>query len=564
VSGDQNSLLRTEAELRRKLDAHPADAALLADLGRVLRKLGRSADALPILEKAAALSPADPGLLCDLADLRQTLRDFDAALAEYRAALDLNPKLARAWYAAGCAEGARKEFAAAIPCFRQALEISPDWREAKHNLGQVLFKLGQVEEALDLFRQAAATGDAALPLSAIAVMIPGSPASGNQAILEARRCFAERYLPAPRAIPPGPRRQGRLRIGYVSAFFEDRNWMKPVWCLINHHYRQDFEIHLFSDGPASAIQHGYEADRRDRFHDSSRLSNEALCQEIRQAEIDVLVDLNGYSTLRRLPLFPLRPAPVIVGWFNMYATMGISSYDYLIGDAVVIPPEEERFYCEKILRVEGSYLTFEVTYPVPPVADEPPSRASGAITFGCLASQYKITADVIASWSRILQRAPGSSLLLKNGTLGSPANRRFVHDRFSQLGIGPERVRLDGPAEHYQFLEAYGQIDIALDAFPYNGGTTTMESIWQGVPLITFRGDRWVARTSASILETGGLGELIGQNLDDYENLAVALANAPDRLLDLRRNMRARLTQSAVCDGVKFARNMEALYRQIS
>ena len=104
---------------------------------------------------------------------------------------------------------------------------------------------------------------------------------------------------------------------------------------------------------------------QDRFHDTTGLSNEALCRRIEQAEIDLLVDLNGYSTMGRLPLFAMRPAPVVVGWFNMYATTGIAGYDYLIGDDLVIPPEEEKFYCEKIVRVPGSYLTFEVTYPVP-------------------------------------------------------------------------------------------------------------------------------------------------------------------------------------------------------
>jgi predicted O-linked N-acetylglucosamine transferase (SPINDLY family) len=276
----------------------------------------------------------------------------------------------------------------------------------------------------------------------------------------------------------------------------------------------------------------------------------------------VLVDLNGYSTMRRLPLFSLRPAPVIAGWFNMYATTGISSYDYLIGDDAVIPPEEEKFYCEKIVRVPGSYLTFEVTYPVPPVAD-PPCLTTGAITFGSLASQYKITGDVIEVWCKILQQVPNSFLVLKNGALGSAGTRQFVLGLFEQRHISPDRVRLEGPSDHYQFLETYNHIDIALDTFPYNGGTTTTEAIWQGVPVVAFAGDRWVARTSASILQAAGLGELISQGLEDYISLAIGLASSPDRLLDLRRNMRSRLGASAVCDTKSFARTMEQLYAQM-
>ena len=245
------------------------------------------------------------------------------------------------------------------------------------------------------------------------------------------------------------------------------------------------------------------------------------------------------------------------------STTGIPSYDYLIGDDLVIPPEEEKFYCEKIVRVPGSYLTFEVTYPVPPVID-PPSLTNRAITFGCLASQYKITNQVIAAWGRILQQLPDSSLVLKNAALASPGTRQFVHGTFERHHIAPERVRLEGPSDHFGFLETYGEIDIALDTFPYNGGTTTTEAIWQGVPVVTFSGDRWVSRTSASILQAAGLGELVGRELEDYISLAIGLANSPDRLLDLRRHMRSRLRASAVCDTQSFARNMERLYTRMT
>jgi predicted O-linked N-acetylglucosamine transferase (SPINDLY family) len=351
----------------------------------------------------------------------------------------------------------------------------------------------------------------------------------------------------------------RLRVGYMSSFFQDHNWMKPVWGLINHHDRRQFEIHLFSDAAAGRIRHGYRSHEQDRFHDTSELSNEALCRLIEEAEIDLLVDLNGYSTMGRLPLFAMRPAPVVAGWFNLYATTGIAGYDYLIGDDVVIPPEEEEFYCEKIVRAPGSYLTFEVDYPVPTVAD-PPCLSRGAITFGCLASQYKITNEVIGVWSRILQQVPDSSLILKSGGLASPCTRQFVHELFERRGVPPERVRLEGPSDHYRFLETYGAMDIALDTFPYNGGTTTTEAIWQGVPVVAFSGDRWVSRTSASILRAAGLGDLVVQGVEDYVEMAVRLANSPERLADLRRNMRSRLGESTVCDTQGFARNMERLY----
>ena len=550
---------------RRAVASDPQNPPALAALGRTLLKMGQPAEAERHLEKAVVLSDQNAEVICDLGDAWQSLGKIESAIEAYGHALELAPQLGRAWFSKGCAESHRLDYIAAIECFRKALEIAPDWPAAQHNLGRALFKMGQVEEALALFRRAAAAGDPAIPLGAIALVIPGDPASDNRAVLAARREWAERHLPcAPasrRARAPIGHRP--LRIGYLSSFFPDRNWMKPVWGLINRHDRGRFEIHLFSDAPPAKIEHGYSPDARDRMHDVSRLSNAAMAERIAEAEIDLLIDLNGYSSMERLAAIALRPAPVIAGWFNLYATTGMAAYDYLIGDAWAIPPEEEPFYCEKIVRVPGSYLTFEVTYPTPPVAD-PPCLTSGGITFGSLAPQYKITPQDIAVWSGILQQVRGSAMLLKNRELDSARARQFVEGLFARHGIPPERLRLAGPAEHYRFLETYGAIDIALDTFPYNGGTTTTEAIWQGVPVVTFAGDRWVSRTSSSILHAAGLAELVGQGIDDYVALAVRLAQSPERLLELRRNMRTRLGRSAACDTATFARQMERIYTEIA
>ena len=292
-----------------------------------------------------------------------------------------------------------------------------------------------------------------------------------------------------RSLTPGR----TIRLGYVSAYFDKRNWMKPVWGLINHHDRDRFEVHLLSDRPATAIEHGYRADPRDSFHDTSGLTNPELARLIEQLGIDILIDLNGYSRPARLPLFALRPAPVQVAWFNMFATSGMESFDYLIGDDHVIPPEEELFYTERIVRVPGSYLTFEVTYPVPEVAPAPSLRR-GALTFGCLSPQYKITSEVVEAWSRILRECPGAGLLLKSVVLGQPETREFVLGLFARFG-GPGRPAPPrGPRGPLRLPERYADVDLALDTLPYNGGTTTMEALWQGVPVLTFAGDRWAAR----------------------------------------------------------------------
>ena len=538
----------------------------LAALGQTMQSAGRNAEAAAYFKKALALAPRDTGLLCDFGDVLQASGELAGAAALYATAVQENPGLTRAWYARGCAEMARVEYIPAIACFQKALELRPDWLEARHNLARALCEMGQVSAALAHFRQCAAQPQegSAQALAMIALIIPGAPEADNQSVLEARANWAEHDLPAPAGSPIRGRASGRLRIGYVSSFFHRENWMKPVWGLINEHDRASFEVHLFSDAPAASIRHGYRAHPEDRFFDTTGLSNEALAALIRQAGIDILIDLNGYSNVPRLPLFALRPSPLAIGWFNMYATTGMSAFDYLIGDEHVIRPEEERFYSEKILHVPGSYLTFAVNYPVPPVADSPWLTKSG-ISFGSFASQYKITNEVAATWSRILQLSPTSSLFLKNKHLASAASRQFVLGLFAKHGIGPDRLLLEGPEEHFEFLKAYGRIDIALDPFPYNGGTTTTEAIWQGVPVIAFDGDRWASRTSASILRAGRLQDFVARDLEGYVALADHWAGSPgarERLLELRRNMRSRLSASAVCDTSSFARNMENLYTE--
>jgi predicted O-linked N-acetylglucosamine transferase (SPINDLY family) len=427
--------------------------------------------------------------------------------------------------------------------------------------------MGEVDQALTLFRAAVLGPLPQLPDAMIAVIIPGSPASDNQTIRDVRVAWADRYLPSPQGLFPQRVQKGRLRVGYLSSFFQHENWMKPVWALINQHDREAFEIHLFSDAAESAIAAGYRAHPSDRLHDIRGIANEAVAHQIADLGIDVLVDLNGYSDLRRLSLFALRPAPVIAGWFNMFATTGMRCYDYLIGDAEVIPAQEERFYTEKILRVPGSYLAFNVGYPVPDVAD-PPCVSGTPIAFGCLAPLYKITPEVIETWCRILKECPKATLLLKSKALADSGVAGYLAAQFEKRGIERGRVQMEGPADHFEFLKTYDRIDIALDTFPYNGGTTTTEAIWQGVPVVSFWGDRWVSRTSASILRAGSLGdEFVATSRDNYVQLALRLANGSDTveyLTKLRRSMRSRLRRSAVCDTAAFTRAMEGFYREIT
>jgi len=473
---------------------------------------------------------------------------------------------AQSWHDLGRRHLARWEYGTALAALRHAAELAPHSGALHHDLGQAQFELGHVDAAIDSFRRAALADDAALreaALRSIAIIVPGAPQADHEAVLAARRAWAPGSAPARDRTT---RHSMKLRIGYVSAFFGSRNWMKPVWGLINHHNRTRFEVHMFSDRASPTEESGYRDADPDVIYTVGGIDNARLAEIIASAGIDILVDLNGYSVSDRLGLFALRPAPVIVGWFNMFATTGMTAFDWLVGDASVIRSDEEAHYTERIHRLPGSYLAFDVLYPVPPVAS-PPAVKARYVTFGCLGSQHKLTDPVLDAWGHILRAAPTAQLFIRNATLEDASSRDDLLMRLAHTGIEPARVTLEGRADHLEFLRSYDRIDIALDTFPYNGGTTTTEALWQGVPVLTFVGDRWASRTSRSILQAAGLSDWVMRDVMQYGQRAAVLSNDPETpqmLAALRAGMRNRLRNSAACDTAGLCRAMETLYEEIA
>jgi predicted O-linked N-acetylglucosamine transferase (SPINDLY family) len=495
------------------------------------------------------------------ADRLHRENQLGSASEHYRQALALDPGLFDAWYGLGFAQGRAGEFGEAVEALRRALALRPDAARLRVNLGEALFALGHVSEAVREYERVIREGDAEareLALRNVACIAPGDPALDNAGILTARRRWAEGRAIRPR--DPVRRPAEKLRIGYVSSFFGAANWMKMFMGPINAHDRDRFEVHLIALGGVPSAEAGYRDHPDDRIWDVGDISNAELAGHIADAGLDVLVDLNGYSDLDRMPLLAHRAAPVQIGWGNMYATTGFRTVDCVVGDAWTIPPAEERFCVERVRRVPATYMAFDVFHPVPEVV-APPWLQSGLVTFGSLMSAYKITDGVIAAWSRVLRGVPGARLLLRNRALDHASNRADFLARFAAHGIEAARLTLEGGGAHLEFLRTYDRIDIALDAFPYNGGTSTAEAIWQGVPLLTFNGDRWAARTSRSVLMAAGLGDWVAADEAGFEALAIGMGRAPEGLAEVRGELRARVAGSAACDTGALCRGLEAIYR---
>jgi protein O-GlcNAc transferase len=534
----------------------------------IFEKLGRSFDQREseesLINRLESISNSE--LCCQVGEkLLKEDRPL-IALKFFKKTVALDPKSAHGWFGQGMALCNSNEYAESLEYFRKVIKLDSKLAIAHANLGRSLHEIGQADLAYQSFKQASRLGFTPVQQN-LAVAAPGFPSASNQNVLLERKKWADQVVHS-----AGPKRDNhavtvdkdkkRLKIAYVSAFFHKENWMKPVWGLVSQHDREKFQIYLFSDRTKLTPEIDRFLYPQDQFHDISGASNKQAADLINSQQIDILVDLNGYSYPSRFPIFLRKPAPLVIGWFNMYATTGFDCFDYLVGDDCVIPQEEEKFYCEKIVRVPGSYLTFNVDYLVPEVS-EPPCLANGFVTFGSLISQYKITDKVIDAWSKILHEVPDSRLLIRNVSLGKASNQKYLLSQFVDKGIAEERVSMQGPAGHFEFLQTYDRIDIALDAFPYNGGTTTTEAIWQGVPVVAYWGDRWVSRTSATLLRSAGLDEWVAKDVESYVLLATQLASDFERLKTKRKHMREQLLESKVCDTVSFTRSMEKLYLEI-
>lgn len=510
------------------------------------------------------------GLARRLGDVLQASGRLEEATTAYEYAAHLDPSSADAWFGAGCAYLARQAPGDAVKCLARAAALTPSAGPVHYNLAKARFSLGRVEQAMLSFAHAEALGRDAgrLATESIACVIPGSPKADHLAVLDARRLWALAAAKGlDRMTPPATPATGRkLRIGYVSSFFDQANWMKPVFGMINRHDRNAFDIYMLATGGPPSPASGYREWESDFVFDLSDASNAEAAGAIAEAGIDVLVDLNGYSDQDRLGVMMHRPAPHIVGWFNMFATTGIEAFDWIVGDDAVTRTGEARFHTERIHRLPGSYLAFEVLYDVPDVAPPPSLTAGGAICFGYLGSQYKLTDGVLTAWGRILRGAPKATLFIKNGDLGDTSTREDLTARLKGLGVDPARVTLEGRSPHFEFLDAYRKVDIALDTFPYNGGTTTTEALWQGVPVLSFDGDRWASRTSKSLLLAANMADWVMPDLDGYVTRAIALANdpaTPAHLAAARAGMRDHLRASAACDTETLCRSLEAFYRTL-
>ncbi|SEB03465.1 tetratricopeptide repeat protein [Paraburkholderia sartisoli] len=580
------------ASLRRALD--PTDANAHNSIGTALCDINDLDAALKHFDTAIALKPDFAEAHCNRGGVMRRLNRFEESVESCVRAIELAPTFAEAYNVLGIAYLGLKNFDAAILSHQYAIELDPDNAAAHNNLACVFMACERPAEALVSCRRAVALAenDARMHLALADVLRAlGDHGEGiaayrralelNPGLEAACQCVifttagsvycdvtmlvadARQYgrLVAARARPYRHRAApeqvtGPLRVGFVSGDFRAHSVSAFLESVVAQLDPARVELFAYSTQPVEDAMTAHIKQYFASWCDTTGMSDEAAASRIHADGVHILVDLSGHTLYNRLPVFAWKPAPVQVTWLGFFATTGIDAIDYVLGDRHVLPVEEEAHFIEKPWRLLDSYLCF--TPPQPEIIIGPlPMVANGVVTFGCLNNIGKIGDDVVALWSRVLHAVPDSRLLLKAPQLDQTVLRTGIADRFLRHGIAAERLILIGRTTRDAHLDAFNQVDIALDPFPYPGGTTSVEGLWMGVPVLTRRGDRFLSHVGESIVNTAGLPAWVAVDDDDYVAKAAAFAADRTGLGALRAGLRQQVLASPLCDAPRFARNLE-------
>ncbi len=523
----------------------------------------------PIPQQRPTLVPsasanAEPHFKFQLGNLLFAQREFAAAARLFYDVLDDHPAAPDVHNNLGNALSKLGQTAAAVAHYRRAISLAPAMAEAHNNLACALFLFGQLGPAIAHYKQAIGLDpvrpDAYANLVLALHYVPGV---SNALIHETTRRWADLIAQRPMSAAwraGAERRNQRLRIGYVSGDFRSHPVAFFVENVIASHDREAVEVYCYSNAGVSDGTTARIAGSADHWRDIAGLGDDDAARRVVDDAIDILIDLSGHTAGNRLTMFARKPAPIQCTWLGYVGTTGLSEIDYIIADRYVIPPGEEHHYSEQPYRLPHSYLCF-----TPPEHEigvgTLPSLRNGSPTFGCFNNLLKINGTVVELWSALLAAVPNSRLYLKTAQLDDEAVRANIAGAFAAGGIGAERLRLAGASPRHELLAAYNDVDIALDPFPFGGGTTTLEALWMGVPVVTLRGTGFVGRVGESVLTTLGLGGLVAASPEDYLTLARDLAADEPRLAALRAGLRQRLVDSPLCDAKTFVGDLETAYR---
>ncbi len=556
-------------DLNRAIASAPRRADFRWNQTAILRSLGRLPDAEAQGQEAVRLAPDAPEAHNNLASVLKDLGRQGEAVAHYRRALELKPDYADAWSNLAWALSLAGQAREAEDAARQALAINPRDANALNNCGTALMQQDRLRAAGECFERAVAIKpDFSVAHSNALFCLNYRTDLSSDAIFAAYRAWDEAH--AKRLMPASPKFANernpakRLRVGYVSPDFRHHAVSFFIEPLLAAHDRTQVEITCYAEvvnpDPVTARFKAL----ADRWRSTVGLSDAAMADLVRADGIDILVDLGGHTSGNRLLVFARKPAPVQVAHMvGSGTTTGMAAMDAFLADEALVPVGAERHFSERVVRLSRIPLVYAPPAGMPEVAPLPALR-NGTVTYGCFSRTARINEAVIAAWAKILARVPGARLILNSKPFREPESRAAWLARFKAHGIAENRIDLVYTTPQPKTWETYGEIDIALDPFPHNAGTTTIEALWLGVPVVSLADRPPVGRFGASILGSLGMSDWVASDVAAYVDRAVAAAADIAGLVRLRSGLRERFRASALGgDPADLAREIESVYRSL-
>ena len=556
---NQGRLTGAEASYAQAIELRPDYAEANYNLGIALKMLVRLEEAAERLARAIALKPDLAQAHYNLGHTLQALDRLNEAEASYTQAITIKPDYAQAYSNLGTVlqELGRPEEAEAN--YKKAIALNPEYAEAFNNLGNVLKDLGRFGEAKTSYMRALKLNPDYLSAHNNLLMQLGSMQFDAVYYQTHARNFSKavsKNAGLPFTSWSYCRGQENLRIGFVSGDFKSHPVGYFLEGLLSQLQSSSVEMYAYS-----AVDEEDDMTERLRglFHSWSLLtglSDEDAAQKICSDGIHILIDLSGHTAHNRLPVFAWKPAPIQVSWLGYFASTGLPEMDYILGDPYVTPYEEASHFTEKIWQLPDSYLCF-----TPPLmgceVNALPALANGYVTFGCFNKVSRMTDEVVLARAKILHAVPNSKLFLKDKQLGYSSGRDRILSRFSAHGITADRLILEGKSTRDEYLVCYHRVDIALSPFPYGGGTTSVEGLWMGVPVIAKRGTHFLSHLGESIAHNSGLSDWIAVDEEEYVSKAVQFSSDLPALAALRIGLRDQVLQAPLFDAPRFARHFE-------
>ncbi len=549
-----------DAVLERAPDFAPAKC----EKGWLLRCLGRSAEAIATFDAVLAKQPAYPAALSGKGLAYQDLHRFPEALAAYEQALAIAPSTPEARFGRASTLEKLHRLEEARVAYEELLADQPDNADAHNNLGNVYRNIGMSEAGEVALRRALELQpNRPLTFGNLLLTLLYRPDIDRETLRREHATYGERYgrpegryTTWPNTLEP----DRKLKIGIVSAELCQHAvapWLMPF---LEGYDRSRialscYSMRLLEDEVTEQIK-----PLVDGWAVVVGLDDHALAERIRADEIDILIDISGHTTANRLTCFALKPAPVQVHWLGYPYTTGLPAIDYTIMDDTAVHPGDEADFVEEVVKLPNGRFCYQPLASAPKVA-MPPAMRNGWVTFGSFNNIAKLTDHVLDSWCSLLKRVPHSRLLIKSPSLGIGGSAATLRAAILGRGIGEGRLELRGGSPYGDMLREYGDVDVALDPFPFGGGATTCDALWMGVPVVTLPSWQPVSRQSQGFLEAIGRPEWVAKDVEDYLAIAAKLAGNPLRLQDLRLAQRDEMARSRLCDRAQLVTALEDAFR---